>query len=147
MVHMTTRNIRIALVVLEAFLVLTCLTGAIFVVPALPLSLLQHGPFTSYIIPALTLGILCGGSALLAALAVATRHPIGAPASILAGVMMIVFELVEISVIGLAAVEMPTQPVGWLQVLFVVIGTAVAVLGAKLYRAEMGPHGALETAR
>jgi hypothetical protein len=133
---MTSKGIRIALVALEVFLVLTCLTGAIFVIPAQPISWLKHGPFADYTIPALALGSLCGGSALVAAVAVITQHPSGALASILAGLMMIGFEFVEIAVVGLTALETPKDPVGWLQVFFIGIGTAVAVLGAKLYRAE-----------
>lgn len=88
---------------LAAFVTLTALQGAIFVVPTMPRSVLHKGVlaiFSDFTIPALALGILCGGSALVAFVTVLARPQLGALASMTAGVFMIGFELVEIVAVG-----------------------------------------------
>jgi hypothetical protein len=51
-----------------------------------------------------------------------------------AGIVMIGFELVEILVVGFTPALYPTQPVAWLQVFYLLVGTALAILGADLWR-------------
>jgi hypothetical protein len=94
---------RILLIGLEAFLGVTAaagglalLTGAI----APPPQLLAGSPFTSYTLPGLALLVLVGGSALAAMILLLRRHPWGAAASALAGVMIMGFEIVEVWAIG-----------------------------------------------
>lgn len=137
------RGVRVALIVLSAFMALTAVQGAIFVVPALPLAWLHQGlvaPFSDYIIPALALGILCGGSALAAVGALLVQMQLGALAALAAGSVMIGFELVEIMVVGFTAATMPTQPAAWLQVFYLVLGTTIVVLSLRLWKAETGSH-------
>jgi len=97
---MNNRIARVALVTLEIFLALTAIYGAIYVVPVQPRGLLAGSLFTDYTLPALGLGIVVGGGALAAAVAVVLRPRIGMLLSVLSGGSIIVFELVETSVVG-----------------------------------------------
>jgi hypothetical protein len=49
---------------------------------------------------------------------------------------MVGFELVEIAVVGFTPVLFPSQPVAWLQVFYLFIGTTIALLGARLWKVE-----------
>jgi len=134
---MTHRGTRIALGLLEVFVVLTAVQGAIFVVPNLPLAWLKGTPFADYTIPALALGIVCGGGSLIAWLAVTFRPLLGGALSVMAGLVMIGFELVEISVVGFTLVtNAPATPQAWLQVIYLAVGTAMTLLGFRLLVAE-----------
>ena len=131
-------RMRLTLAALELFLAATTIWGAIFVVPALPHDYLRWGLFSDFTIPALALGVLCGGSALAALVAVLARPRLGALIAVVSGVMMIGFELVEIAVVGFTAVMSPEQPVAWLQAFYLAFGAAVMLLGARLWKAETG---------
>ncbi len=129
-------RLRGPLVALEGLVALTAIQGAIFVVPALPKSWLQQGaitPFTDFTIPAVALGVVCGGSALLALVTVVTRPWIGALASIVAGLIMVGFEAVEIAVVGFTPMLYPAQPQAWLQPFYLAVGAAMSVLGGYLW--------------
>lgn len=131
------------LVALAAFMALTAISGAIFVVPAMPRSVLQEGVlslFADFTIPALALGILCGGGALVALVSVLVHPRLGALASVVAGMFMIVFELVEIVVVGFTATQTPDQVQAWLQVVYLLVGAALVILGARLWKAETGSY-------
>ena len=41
-----------------------------------------------------------------------------------------------IAVIGLTALDTPDQPAAWLQVFFLLLGAAIALLGARLLKAK-----------
>lgn len=134
---------RIALIVLSAFVGVTAIGGAIFVVPTMPRTALHQGviaPFADYTIPAFAMGIL-GGCALLAAFATVIEWPrLGALTSIIAGIVLIGFELVEILVVGFTPVQQPTQFPAWLQPLYIVLGGCIVALGVHLWRAEAGSY-------
>jgi hypothetical protein len=107
------RPLRIAIIILQVFITFTAIQGAIFVVPTIPMEWLHHGifaPFSSPLIPALALGIGCGGSALITGLLVIIKHRFAALATIIAGIIMILFEFVEITIVGFTATQMPDQP-------------------------------------
>ncbi|MGZ8563388.1 MAG: hypothetical protein ACXWWU_07190 [Candidatus Limnocylindria bacterium] len=126
---------RIGLVVLNAFVAFTAIYGAILVVPTIPLEWLKHGPFTDYTVPALALGILVGGSASLAAVLLLIRPWAGAMATIVAGVMIIGFELVEIGVVGFTLIEYDaSQFQAWLQVIYLALGTLQGFFGYRMWR-------------
>lgn len=127
-------GLRITLATLTAFLAISAIGGALFAVPSIPKEYLLRGPFTDYTIPALALGILVGGSALLAAVMVMLRPAAGALIAILSGIVIILFELVEIAVVGLTALDQPAQPVAWLQEFFIVLGGVIIALGVMLWR-------------
>jgi hypothetical protein len=125
------------------FQAVTAIYGAIFVVPTIPHAWLHQGivaPFADPTIPALALGILCGGSASAALVAVVASPRLGTLASAVTGVFMIGFELVEIAVVGFTPVLDPSSPVAWLQVVYLVVGAAIAILGARLWKAETGSY-------
>lgn len=141
--HHTYWRLRIPLVALEAFVALTAIYGALYTLQTIPIEWLHAGliaPFADFTIPALALGILCGGGSLIALISVLAWPAIGAITSMVAGVAMIVFELVEMLVVGFTAAMYPTQPAAWLQLLYIVIGSAIAVLGARLWKAETGSY-------
>jgi hypothetical protein len=136
-------GLRGALAALAAFMALTAIPSAIFVVPTMPRAALQQGVlalFPDYTIPALGLGVLCGGAALLAFALVIVRPQFGALASASAGVFMIAFELVEIVVVGFTPAQSPGQVQAWLQVVYLVLGAVLVVLGARLWKAETGSY-------
>jgi hypothetical protein len=134
---MTHRANRIVLGILELFVVLTAVQGAIFVIPNLPTAWIKGTPFADYTIPALALGIVCGGANLIAGVAVIFRPLLGAALSVMAGVVMIGFELVEIGVVGFTlATYGPGTPQAWLQVIYLAVGSAIALLGIRLFLAE-----------
>jgi len=131
---------RIALFVLQTFVALTAIDGALFVVPTLPAEWLESGPFADYTVPAMALGLFVGGTAIAALLALLVRPALAGLASIAAGIVLIVFELVAI-----AAVDSGwDEPVAWLGVLYLVIGVLGIVLGYALVRdtdATLGQEG------
>jgi hypothetical protein len=92
-------------------------------------------PFDDYAIPALVLGLLCGGSALSALAATLTNAPAGALGSLVAGVLIIGFELVEIAVVGFTPVLYPTLVPAWLQVFYLALGSMLVILAVRLWRA------------
>jgi len=97
---MLRRTALFSVIALELFLATTATVGAIWVVPSQPVALLAGSPFTDYTIPAIALGVI-GAAALMSAALLLIRRPLGVAASIAVGVGIIVFELVETSVIGL----------------------------------------------
>jgi hypothetical protein len=137
------RGLRATLASLEVFVAATAIVGAVFVVPTIPQEWLRKGlitPFSDTTVPALALGVLCGGSALVAALCAIVRPRLGALLAVVSGVMMVGFELVEILVVGFTPVMYPTQPPAWLQPIYMLLGVAIALLGARLWRAETGSY-------
>ncbi len=130
---MTNRGNRFALGLLELFVALTAIQGAIFVVPNLPAAWLKGSPFADYTVPALALGIVCGGGSLVAGLAVIFRPLLGAVLSVMAGLIVIAFELVEIGVVGFTlATYGPGSPQAWFQLIYLAVGATIAVLGIRL---------------
>lgn len=127
-------GLRVTLAALSAFLAVGAIASALFVVPGLPRAYLLRGPFTDYTVPALALGLLVGGSALVAAVMVLVRPALGALIAILAGTAIIIFELVEIAIVGLTAIAQPTEPVAWLQIFYLALGALIIALGAMLWR-------------
>ncbi len=135
------RGVRATLITLEAFQAATAIPSAIFVVPKMPREALLRGPlrlFSDYTVPALALGVLCGGGALSALGAVILRPKVGALLSMAAGLCMVGFELVQSAAIGVTALQTPADPRSWLQEVYVVVGGATIVLGARLWKAETG---------
>jgi hypothetical protein len=153
---MINRIARIALVALELFLALTAMYGALYVVPVQPRALLAGSPFADYTIPALGLGVLVGGGALLAAASLIPRPRMGTLLSVISGGSVIVFELVETAVIGFGvwlhavglgpavtlagygSLEGIPMPLGvplplWLQPLYLVVGLLIVGLALRLW--------------
>ncbi len=92
-------KVRLAIVVLAAFLALSAIGGGIaMLVGAIqfPLAWLRNTPFSDYTIPALALAIVVGGSSLLAAVTAFKGRAGGAIASMAAGLIMAGYEIVEV---------------------------------------------------
>lgn len=128
-----TTALRIGLVVVNGFVAVTAIAGAIWVVPTMPLEWLKFGPFTDWTIPAIALGFV-GFVAGFTAILVFVRPWAGALASIVAGVAMIIFELVEIGVVGWTLSD--PSLAGFqksLQLVYLIVGTIQAALGIGLW--------------
>jgi hypothetical protein len=130
------RILRSVLIVLDAFLALTAVAGGIGLLTganAPSLEFLQGSPFSSYTIPGLALLLIVGGCALAATVLTWRRHPFGAPASGLAGVVIIGFEIVEVLVIG-----SPAGIARNLQVFYFTLGLLILVLAVGMWLSERG---------
>ncbi|HSK92935.1 MAG TPA: hypothetical protein VLA76_02615 [Candidatus Angelobacter sp.] len=126
---------RILLVVLNAFVAISAIAGAIWVVPTMPLDWIKAGPFTDWTIPAFALGSV-GTVAAVAAVALVVRPWLGALVSAIAGVAMIAFELVEIGVVGWTLAD-PRLPIfqASLQLVYLIVGSLQVLLAALVWRA------------
>lgn len=126
---------RTTLIVLQAFVAFTAIVGALFVVPTLPLDWIKAGPMTDFTIAAIALGI-CGLAAVVAVVLLVVEPRLGGAASVVAGALMIAFELVEIAVVGFALTEYGAEnPQAWLQVVYIAIGAIGMGLGYRLWKA------------
>jgi hypothetical protein len=124
---------RIGLLILNGFVAISAIAGAIWVVPTMPMEWIKYGPFTDWTIPAIALGAV-GVLAAVAFVALLVRPWLGALLSILAGVAMVVFELVEIGVVGWTLSD-PTLS-GFqksLQLVYLIVGSGQALLGWRLW--------------
>jgi hypothetical protein len=148
--------VRASLICLNAFLAVTAIYGAVFVVPSQNVELLVGSPFTDYLVPGLVLGLLVGGTALAAALALLGKPRIGAALSMIAGSAIIGFEIVETIVMGLdvwlhvlhlgpavdvgkygSTTGIPTfmsvpLPL-WLQPFYILLGALIVALGLRVW--------------
>ncbi|MCB0110978.1 MAG: hypothetical protein KDE53_33890 [Caldilineaceae bacterium] len=97
---MEDRTLQIVIAILTGFIALTAIGGGIALLVGLedarfPLEWLRGTPFTDYTIPALLLAIVVGGSALVACVTIILGHGWGVLASIVAGVIMMGYIVVE----------------------------------------------------
>jgi len=135
---MTHKGIRITLLVIEAFVGLSALGGGIAILQGvvfgfvLPLAWLAGTPFSDYTIPGLALVIVVGGSALLAAATVFIEREWAVLVSVLAGLFMAGYEVVEVvSLDSKFGDALPTF-LG-LQLVYSVLGLAVFGLAGFLW--------------
>jgi hypothetical protein len=154
---MSKRADRYILVGLNLFLAVNALAGAFWVVPGLPREWLTGTPFPDYTVPALALAIVVGVGALLSAALLLRRSWWGTLASAVVGSALMVFEVVETSVVGsdlflhalglapvrkgLAGTDVTgiPAPLGiplplWQQPVFFAVGALVVVLAVRLWR-------------
>jgi hypothetical protein len=121
---------RTLLLDLNLFLGFTAVAGGVALLVGwikIPLSSLAGSPFSDYTVPAVLLILVIGGSAMLAARLVHLGKGVGLPASAIAGGAIIVFEIVEWSVIGSA----------WLQAAYVAIGVVIVSLAVWIQMAQV----------
>ena len=124
---------RIGLLILNGFVAISAIAGAIWVVPTMPMEWIRYGPFTDWTIPAIALGAV-GVLAAAVFIAVLVRPWLGALGSVAAGVAMVIFELVEIGVVGWTLSDATLA--GFqksLQLLYLIVGSAQALLGWRLW--------------
>ncbi|HYX49643.1 MAG TPA: hypothetical protein VE843_07860, partial [Ktedonobacteraceae bacterium] len=140
------RVTRIALFAIEAFIGLSALQGGVALLRGdflnvVPVDWLAGTPFSDYTIPGLTLVIIVGGSALLAAATVFIEREWAVLISVLAGLIMIGFEVVEmVSVNGKVGGDALPMALG-LQLFYFVLGLAAFGLAGYLWMREYrGQH-------
>ena len=132
------KALRISIFVLVLFGAITTIAGGVGLLTraiATPLEWLQGSPFIDYTIPGLALAIIVGGSMLLAALTILTGREIGVLASAFAGLVMMIFEIVEVAVIDPYAGSSLSLALS-MQVFFFSLGLAIFVLAATLWMTE-----------
>lgn len=96
------REAHFILFVAEAFVALTsivCGVGLAVGVIQFPPEFLQDSPFSNYTLPGLLMAIVVGGSALWAAVALGAGRSSALALAALAGLILLLFEVVEITVI------------------------------------------------
>jgi hypothetical protein len=139
--------VRIAIGVPEAFNALSAIGGGIALLlgtyqdgvlieaggrAQFPLEGLQHTPFSDYTIPALILTIGVGGSSLIAAVLVFTGREEGVLASVVAGLVMAGYIVVE--------VVMLRQGISWIEGLYFALGLAISGLATSLWMIRHRSH-------
>jgi hypothetical protein len=141
---MEERVTRITLIVVNLFAALSAFAGALGLVVGymnIPISELRTTPFADFTIPALLLGFVVGGSALVAALIalfgprrVALFEPLrfDALAAAFAGCIMVGWMVIEIAMIGLDI---------WVQALYLLVGLLMIGLAGLLQWAETHETG------
>lgn len=96
------RQVRPILVMLESFVALTSIIfggGLAIGAIQLPVAWLQGSPFRDYAILGLVMAIIIGGGALLAVITILTQHKVSLLISAIAGLLLMAFEFVEVSII------------------------------------------------
>ena len=89
---------------------------------------------------------MCGIAAVVAFVLLILAPRLGGVASMVAGLFMIVFEIVEIAVVGFALVDHgASNPQSWLQIVYIAIGAIQVVLGFHLWRLEVAAGPTLRT--
>ena len=133
---MSERGLRVAVVGVDLFEAVSAIVGAVGLVVgfmSIPLSVLHGTPFADFTVPALLLGVVVGGSALVAAALTAFGpRRYGALASAAAGCITVGYLTIEIAMIGLGS---------WAQVVWLVVGLLMIGLGALLWQAEPSAAG------
>jgi len=100
---MASRVLRWVLIVMTTFLALTGFAGGIGLIADLnapSLEMLEGSLFHNYIVPGLALFVIVGGIASVATYLLIKWHPLSALGSLLSGLVIIAFEIVEVLVIG-----------------------------------------------
>ncbi len=126
--------VRLGLTMLDGLLGGTAVLGGVALLfgwLGIPLELLADSPFMSYTMPALALIVLVGGSGVLATVLLLRRSAAALAVSGVAGLIIVVFEMVELRVIGFS----------WLLALYVVLGLAILALAAGLWLAGRNAAG------
>jgi hypothetical protein len=117
---------RTALIIFNSLLALTSIAGGIGLLLELnapPKELLKGSPFPSYVIPGLALLILVGGSAAAATVTLILNHRRSKFFVLLAALAIIIFEVLEIIIIG-----SPEGVARNLQVLYLAVGLVIGLL-------------------
>src|SRR5579864_5916740 len=128
---MNEKRIRTAVIAADLFEAASAFLGAAGLLVGfmgIPVSILIGTPFTDFTIPALLLGVVVGGSALVAGIIAALAlRPYDAFASGVAGCITVGWLTIEIAMIGLQS---------WAQVVWWLVGALMIVLAVLLFEAE-----------
>ncbi len=121
---------RITLIVLNTFLSITAVAGGVGLISGwitLPVEWLHGSPFRSYTIPGLVLLVVVGGGGLIATVTIWRRHELAALLSIVAGTIIMCFEVVEVLVVGSEAGLMRS-----LQIFYFGLGLLIVLVAAPV---------------
>lgn len=134
------KKVRITLAAIEAFIGLGAVGGGLAILTGafdqwFPVAWLQGTPFNDYLIPGLVLLIVVGGGMLLAAVTLFTRREFALLFSVVMGLVMIGWEVVEVLIIDrYEQAVIPSTIVQ--QALFTALGLIIVGLAAWLWAAE-----------
>ncbi len=125
---------RRALIAVDGFAGITALIGMVMLLADWPLrwptSDLANTPFADYTVPALILGLVVGGSALVAMGAMLARAHGGPALSFIAGAIMIGWILVECALLPSSVfVDFAKN---WAQAEYLLVGVAMVVLAVRV---------------
>lgn len=120
-----------SLAIVDVVLGASAVAGAMFAIPTLPQGEIEDTIFRGYLVPGLALAFLVGVPFLNAGLMLGRDHELAPPASILAGLSLVIFEVVETLTIGLES---------FLQPLMFAIGIGVALASFILWWRETAPY-------
>lgn len=144
---MNHKLVRSVLIVVEAFVALGAIAGGIALLTGvfaqgIPVAWLQGTPFNDYTIPGLLLAIVIGGGMLLAAATVFIPRKWTVLISVVVGIFMAGFEVVEaVSIDSKVGDGLPL--VAGLQAFYFILGLVIFGLAAYLWRAEYSGHSLL----
>ncbi len=133
------RIARVAIVVVAVFIALSAVAGGVGLIGgslAFPLDWLAGTPFTSYVIPALILAFVVGGSCLATAILMLRKHPLAVLVALGAGLIQVGWIAGEVILVGTRDGLMM-----WLQITYFVAGAVVAPLAGSLLRSERRAGG------
>ena len=136
------KGLRIVIGLLTGFIALTAIGGGIALLTGaeanrIPIEWLEGTPFKDYTSPALLLAIAVGGSSLVACVMILTGRKVGTPASMLAGLIMMGYIVVE----ALILKQVPPGPTA-IETMYFGLGLAIFLLAAYIWFAEYRLGGA-----
>jgi len=120
------RFIQIILGIVTSFVALTSIGGGIAILTGMdkfPIEWLDGTPFKSYTIPAILLMVLVGGSASLAAINVLFKRKYAHLYSLISGILLIGYILVEIIILK----QVPSGPTP-IEIFYLVLGIIISII-------------------
>jgi NADH:ubiquinone oxidoreductase subunit 6 (subunit J) len=131
---MSGRMLRILLVVLDGFLGLTAIAGGVGLLAGInapSTADLAGSLFSDYTIPALALLVIVGGAGVVSTVMTLRKHRYAALASGAAGVVILIFEIVEVLAIG-----SPPGVARTLQIFYFALGLLIILLALALWSSQ-----------
>ena len=131
---MSGRMLRILLVVLDGFLGLTAIAGGVGLLAGInapSTADLAGSLFSDYTIPALALLVIVGGAGVVSTVMTLRKHWYAALASGAAGVVIVIFEIVEVLAIG-----SPPGVARTLQIFYFALGLLIILLALALWSSQ-----------
>ncbi len=131
---MKLKTLRLITGLLTSFTALTAIAGGLALLAGLedfPLEWLEGTPFPDFTIPGFILICIVGGSSLVAAILVFTKHQFAGVAAIVAGTVMMGEIGVELIILNDASPEPH-----WIQVFYFLLGLTVFIIGGYIRREE-----------
>jgi len=135
-------RVRFTLIILEAFVALTsiaCGVGLMVGAVQFPLAWLAGTPFSDYTVPGLVMATVVGGSSFLATEMTRAGREGGVVASALAGLLLMGFEVAEVTMIDRNLGNWLPLALGF-QAIYSTLSLTIFGLAAFLWRTEHRRH-------